>query len=427
MTEMKHLCRQVLLATGTLALVTGGAVAAEEETSFDPEQFFTQGMEDRQAGKPYSSIKAFQSILNNQPALNRARLELAVAYLQTLQYKEAEAEAMKVLDDPDTPPNVRVSILAFLAKVREEAKQLEPRHESSASIAAGILFDSNVNVGPDSETININGQDLTLLPGSSAEEDTALTVNLGVDHSYHTGMTQQLGERTGIFIWQSGANYYHRGYTSEDEFDLDILSLWTGPAMITNGNWRGNLNLQFDHIRLGGSELGNFISLMPSATWSIDSRTELTGGFDIADRNYTRSGDQGRDSTYYAFDIALGRGYMNNTLGVQAGIEYIDNDADNDRYSYSGPGLFIGFNWQYEPRSQVYGRLGWRQSDYDGPEPLPPVARDEDEIKLLLGFSHLYENQWELHLDYLYLDNDSNIALYDFDRDQLNLTVSRKF
>lgn len=160
---MKNNNRVSVLSGVLLSMMASSVIAAETtEEQFDPEEFFKKGMQEREEGAPYNAIESFQSILSNQPALHRARLELAVAYMQTLQYQEAEEQAQTVLNDPNTPPSVRVSILAFLAQLRQDAEQMSPKHEHKFNVTAGVLYDDNVNIGPGSSVINIDGNILDI-------------------------------------------------------------------------------------------------------------------------------------------------------------------------------------------------------------------------------------------------------------------------
>ena len=51
------------------------------------------GLYQRETGQPYASIETLESLLAANPTLNRARLELAVAYHRTLDYARARASA----------------------------------------------------------------------------------------------------------------------------------------------------------------------------------------------------------------------------------------------------------------------------------------------------------------------------------------------
>ena len=53
------------------------------------------------------------SLLAANPSLSRARLELARVHYLSRDYADARREAQQVLDDPNTPPAVRATVLAF--------------------------------------------------------------------------------------------------------------------------------------------------------------------------------------------------------------------------------------------------------------------------------------------------------------------------
>lgn len=424
---MKNFSRGSILSGVVLSLMASSIMAADTtEEQFDPEAFFKQGMKEREEGAPYKSIESFQTILSNKPALHRARLELAVAYMQTLQYREAEQQAQAVLDDPQTPPSVRVSILAFLAQLKKDAEQLIPQHDHKFNLSAGILFDSNVNVGPSSDVININGDLLDITSGQPVS-DSALVLTAGYDHSYRTGKALRFGQSTGMLFWQSGATLYNRGYDEEGEFDLTVLSLRTGPAIVTNSKLRGNIALQADHIRLGDEKLANYIGIQPSLTWAFDASTELTIDAEVTERDFEQESDQGRDAEYYAVGASLGKGYKNNTVGVQAGFEYFNTQAREAEYSNDGWGAYAGVNWQVKPEGSVFGRLSYNESEYGGIVTGVGKVRDEEEIQLIIGGKHMIANEFELSLLWMRTEAESNVELYEYERNQISFNVSRKF
>ncbi len=423
---MKNFNRVSVLSGVVLSMMASSVVAAEtNEEQFDPEKFFKQGMEEREKGSPYNAIESFQTILSNKPALHRARLELAVAYMQTLQYQEAEAQAQTVLDDPKTPASVRVSILAFLAQLKKDSEQLTPTHEHKFTASAGVLYDDNVNVGPSSSVINIGNAVLNIT--STPTSDTALVVAAGYDHSYRTGKTLRLGQKTGLLLWQSGVSLYSREYDTEDDFDLDVISLRTGPAVVTNSNWRANVALQADHIRLGHNELANYVGLQPSVTWTLDPSTEITVDAEITDRDFKQVADQQRDANYYSLGVSLGKGYKNNTVGVQGGLEWFDNDAQIGRLSYDGWEMFVGANWQIKQSSVVFGKVSYKHSNYKGPEQISTLVRDDEELQFLLGGKHTFANELELSAFMTRTEADSNDVLYEYDRNQVSVNLGKKF
>lgn len=413
---------------GLLAFSTGVyVVEASAQEAFDAEAYFKKALAERGEGRPYSAIEAFQTILSNDPSLHRARLELALTYSQTLELERALALAQEVLDDPETPANVRVTVLAFQAQLREDLEKMQPKHKATPWVSIGYMYDSNVNVGPSSNIININGT-LRQLPTDSVEiEDDAITLQAGLDHRYQTGTVVRVGEKATMLYWVSSASAYRRAYDSEDDFNLDVITLSTGPGLIHKSGWRTGVPLTWDYIRLGEQTLANFVTLAPTLTLVPRPRTEVSLNLALSERNYIRTQDEGRDNTYYSLGGDVGHVYLNGTLAVKGGVDFIYSDAEDEQYTYDGWDFFIGGNWEFLPKTSAYGKVNYRTYDYDGIEPTALVARDEDEQRYLVGVSHTYENLLALKLEYLRTDVDSNVDFYTFDRDQLMLTATMMY
>jgi len=79
----------------------------------------------------------------------------------------------------------------------------------------------------------------------------------------------------------------------------------------------------------------------------------------------------------------------------------------------------------------VIAKVGYRNYDFKGLEPGFPNPRDEDEWRYTLGFQHNFKsgalNNWALIGNWTHTENDSNVPIYDYSRDQISLGLSRKF
>ncbi|MEZ5563571.1 MAG: tetratricopeptide repeat protein [Gammaproteobacteria bacterium] len=373
------------------------------------------------------------TLLATNPSLSRARLELARVYYLSQDYPQARAEAQRVADDPNTPPAVRTTVLAFLAQIDADQKQNMARHHWTPSIYAGLMFDSNVNVGPSRDIIDINGTPGFVLPESQEKDDYAMVISPGIAHTYNPGRRFEAGEQQGFFVWQSQANGYYRAYADEDDYNLGILTLRTGPAWIVPGRWRAGIGLQGDQIFLGGDNLAWFTTLNPNITWELGNDTELSLDGIATDRRYHDNDEDGRDGLYLSANAILTHYFRNRTIGLQGGIGYADFDADDDRFGYKAPDLMVGVIVDAWQGGSVYARLNYRNYDFDGPEPAPfaPTTRDEDEVRVSLGFQHEFRSDalqnWVLLGSWVHTDNDSNVGIYEYDRDIVNLGMARNF
>ena len=418
--------RLILISIG-IVVFPQLSTAAED----DMEDAYKEGMYQREQGNLLSAIEAFNSILSNSPSSQRVRLELAVTYYRAQNMEEAKKNAQQVLDDPKTPPNVRISVLAFLAQIKQDQARLaKQRHTWKPSVAIGLMTDDNVNVGPSSDVVLIGDASLLLDASSQPRSDTAVTLQAAVDHRWQSSGPVKIGNSLARFIWQSRGAIYRRDYQDEDAYDLDVLSLGTGPAWFIARRLRANINAQADLIRLDGNRLATYVGLTPSVTWQLRN-AELTADAVIQDRDYKRTIDIGRDSTYKRVGAYAGYLIKGGKVALQGGLRGFDNDADNNRYSYDGTEVFVGGNWVAWNNGSVFARVGQKDMEYDGLEPPFNVNRDERERRYVVGFKHDFKktllNKWTVSGNFTRTKNDSNVSTYTYDRDQASITLSRSF
>ncbi len=415
----------VLLFWGTTTVS-----ATEDAPPVDVEELFRQAMEERDQGDPYASIELFHSILSSQGSLQRARLELAVAYHRTLQYDEAIKHANRVLADPDVPQDVRLAILAFLAQVKKDQSIYSKQSYWRFPLTAGVMYDTNVTAGPSSDLIP--GFNWRLLPASLEDSDWAGIFYIGANHTYATGKTIRTGRRPSNLIWQSGGSYYYRGYSNRDEFNLSVLSFRTGPGLISNKQvWRTNLNFQWDRIYFGSIEhLADYLSFMPSISWHTTNHGEIEVTLDaiFSGRDYHRPVDIGRDSSYINGRLSVGYVFPGNIFTMYGGGMLFDEDADAKRRTNNGWEFFGGAAWNISTRTSLYGRARFKSIEYDGIESPATSPRDEEESQYAIGLNQALwqrgRTKLDLHAEVIYTNNDSNIYWYDYDRTQTVATLT---
>lgn len=419
-----------LFARTTIAALLLGStiqqVSAEE--SVDTDKLFKEGIFLREQGQVFSSIEAFETVLSNDPTLQRARLELAVTYYRAMDYEQASKQAQQVLNDPKTPENVRLAVLTFLAQIkRDEAALTAQPHTWEPSISFGTLYDSNVNVGPSGATLPGG---LVLSPGSQPKEDWAGVLQAGLTHTYNSPLVLRLGETPARFIWQTSGGIYHKGYFNENDFDLTAVTIATGPGFIAPGKWRAKINLQVDDLYLGGKHLGVYTSIAPTVTWQFKNG-ELTWDAMALQKEFKRETDNGRDSLFYTTGASYGHLLLQGKLAVQGGAHVFKEDADSERFSNQGWEAFLGLNVVSWQNGSVFGRYSYRKARYDGVEPVYNTTRNEHEDRYEIGFAHNFKEgvlqDWKLSGSWLRSENNSNVSIYTYDRDIASINLSRSF
>jgi hypothetical protein len=419
------------------AMLALGAHSAQAQngsnTSSSADEQYRLGLYQRETGEPYSAIETLESLLNGNPTLNRARIELAVAYYRTLNYAKAKSEAARVLADPKTPEAVRLSVSSFVKQMElEEAAAQGSSSKFEPFVSAGLLYDTNVNAGPDNALLGATAFGvLTLNNDSLAKSDWGHQLQAGVNHTWQRPEPVRMGQSTGRFVWNSSASIFHKGYNQYTANNLTVLTVSTGPGLILGSGWRGNVNFELDDIQLGGDKLGLYTSISPSSTWRIGSGGELTVDGQWVKRDFSRNVDQGRDSIYKQLSVSYGQLVWRNRVSVQGGLRYFDENAQLDRFSNFGTEVFVGARARAWENGDVFVRHAWRDSTHAGQEPVFGESRKELETRLELGLSHLFQTgwlqQWQLAGTWSHVHNKANLSLYGYDRDTILFTLSRSF
>lgn len=416
------------------APVTGAQDADRLQSDFDA------AMKAIEEDRLRTARETLGGLLEGNPSLHRARLELARVHYLSRDYAEARRQARIVLDDPDTPPTVRATVLAFLAQIDADEARYAQRHQWTPSVYAGLMYDSNVNVGPTRDVIDIGGVPWTVAPDSREQSDGAFVLNPAIAHTWNPGRRIEPGERVGYFLWQSSLSGYYRAYFDESDYNLGVLTARTGPTWVVPRHWRAGVALQADQIFLDGRSVAGpggdsnsnalFTSLNPYVTWEFDGVWELSLEGTVTHRGYQDDAEDGRDGWYKGALVSVTRYFNQRKFALQGGAGAFDFEADDDRFSNSGPDLFAGFLWAAWNRGTVYGRVNFRQYDFEAEEPVFGTARDEDEWRYVAGFQHQLAGglaNWAVQGNWIYTDNQSNLDLFDYDRHQVNLGVVGRF
>lgn len=390
------------------------------------------GLYQRETGQPYASIETLESLLAANPALNRARLELAVAYHRTLDYARARTEAERVLNDPSTPETVRLSIISFLKQIElEERASFGKPHRFEANVSLGLLYDSNVNAGPDSTLLgSFNGGDLVLDPAFTNQSDWGSIAQAELRHTWQRPGPIRVVDQPSRLLWTSSLGVYHKGYKQFNEYDLGVVTLATGPGLIVGNSWRGNLNFQLDDLYFGGKHLGLYTSISPSGTWKVGRSGELTLDAQWVKRDYHRPGDSAREGQYRSVGASYGRLMGNQTWSLQGGVRLFEESAREDRFSYTGEEWFVGARTQLAG-FDLFARAAWRNARHIGVEPVFGISRRENERRVELGAAYTFESglmeKWQLAATLTNVHNKANVTLYGYDRDTVTINLNRSF
>jgi len=401
---------------------------AHAEEALDPEQLFKDAMELRNSGQIFGAIELFETIVSQQPGLNRARLELAVAYHQARQFQNARDQLTKVLNDPETPDNVKLSITGYLAQLGSDEISVSKRTSASVYVSAGMFNDSNANLGPTAE-----------LPGTTPENSGAgLTAMASYSHVSRSSRPIKSGKSLLDFEWNTQLSAYNKSYTtsSDSDFNLQVINLSTGPALISEGNWKLKLNIKADKVYFSGDPYSFNLGLNPVFSLDFTNDLQLLIENLTTVREFSNSSDQGLDGISKMYGLGVSKFFNKQTIGLDGGVRYHSNGAERGDLNASGAEVYLGAQAPAWTNAQVYLELRSRQYDYRTSELAAtgsgsPTVRDETEQQLTLGLSHHFKSTplkgWTLNAQLTHTENDSNDQNFEYDRDVIEANIRRYF
>ena len=395
--------------------------------TLDPEKLFEEAMKYREDGELFKSIEIFERILSDQPGLNRARLELAVSYHLTRRFIDAKEQLLKVYNDPETPDKVKLSIASYLAQLSIDTKSAAKKSSSSVYLSLGVLTDSNLNLSPDLPT---------------ASELNASGIHSMLSFSNRSRSTEQfnIGQKPVDFEWLSQFTAYSKVYGSgKSDFNLSVLSLNTGPALIAEKSWRTALNFKLDKLYFGNDEYAKYVGVNPIFTYSLMPDFEITLENNTARREYDRQQDQGLTGTMSSWNLDFAKFFSKQSIGLQAGLKYHNNGAKSGIQHYSGAEIYLGGQAPAWDDARTYLTFSSRDYRYKSIDTVGGFTekRDETELIAVLGLSHNFRNgmlkSWTLNAEYTFTDNDTNTSndpaqdAFVFDRNTFEINMRRYF
>lgn len=397
------------------------------EEALDPETLFAEAMKYRVDGELFRAIEIFETILNNQPGLNRARLELAVSYHLTRRYEDAKEQLTLVLNNPDTPDAVKLSISAYLAQISGDIKSASQRTTSSFYFSGGAFSDSNINLGPGTDVKDV-------LPSAQEESGNGAQFMFTYAHRSRAAQAMHVAGKIADFEWLTQATAYSKAYTSGDsDFNLSVLTLNTGPALIADTFWRTAFNIKLDKLYFGNDPYAEYVGINPLYTYSFMPDLELTLENTTTAREYNQPEDQGLRGTMTSWGIDLAKFYADQQIGIQAGLKYHDNGAKAGEQHYTGGEIYFGGQIPVWTDARAYLTLSSRDYKYRAADIDKGYSdiRDETERLAVLGVSHDFRSgalkSWTLNAQYAYTENDSNLEEFVYDRNVFEINMRRYF
>ncbi len=363
---------------------------------------------------PRDAVFALERVVAAQPDFAGARMELARAYYEVGQLKDARIQFRYLLSQAP-PPETRAVIEHYIAAL--DGRSATGGSRWSGQIQLGGGYDSNAN----GSTNEQNFLGFTLNPrnvqtGSSFGELTASGAN-----------TLALSPDSGLL---SSLEVTHRANPEASFIDQTVLSGGTQLVVVSGpARYTGGLNLYGGWLDGHTYDHGGNLDLSAARRTAHDLEWGATvrAGIQQYEQESLRVLDVNRYLTGLSLtklNIGTHSGSVGITLlGGRDDARRPGSPYDADRY---GARLFT--NWILRPQSSLYAEVSAQAVDFRGNGFFGDARRDDEYGALVaLDIQNWPAARWGVTPRVRYVKNDSNVSLYRYDRVEGGLYIHRNF
>ena len=301
----------------------------------------------------------------------------------------------------------------------------ETRYKTSSSfyVEAGVGYDTNVNSGAANAVIDVptlGTVQLTPAGVKSAGGFAHLAAGANVTHPVAPGVSL-IG----------GLSYEGKDHSSDfnRQFDLQTLGGYGGFSVVKDRDlWRASASLS--SLTVGTVRFRDMGSLGGEWHRQVDELNTFSLFGQAARLNYLQT--PVRNSDFYAIGAGWRRafvGKMQPVLQLQALLGNEQNGAAPVRNDLSRHlvTLRAGLSITPAPKWGASVGLNYTPSRYRDNDIFANVKRSDDYYGLDATLSYRWTRAASVRVEYLYSDNRSNIALYQYNREVLALKLRYDF
>lgn len=399
---------QILMLKGRIAEAKRVLVALEHGNPNDKEVQFLLGMI-AVAEKDYGeAIRRFRDILDHEPAAARVRLELARAFFLNADYDNAERQ-FRLARAGDLPADVKVNIDQYLATIRRV-------RQWSHNVSIAAVPDTNINAGPTVSTVGLYGLPFELSQNARQQSGIGVKVDAGGEWSPPLSDDTQL---------RLGAQFTGLDYPSNGAFNDMTVAAYAGPRFFSGRweisplvtafeRWYGN---RFYNDGVGASLQTVYYSRSDLALNGVIGAQQVTYGPPAGQSGPAVSGTLG---LFYA---------LNPSSTISGTVSATRQNAAQSDYSYTAGQVQVGYDRDLAGGWSTSPRLSYAMVDYDNALAAFGVARHD---RVLIAEIAIVNRRIDIYgftprLAYTLTLNQSNISLYRYDRNQLEIGLTRSF
>ncbi|MEI7431386.1 MAG: surface lipoprotein assembly modifier [Betaproteobacteria bacterium] len=395
------------------------SVEAEREGDVDFDLLF--GILAIDSGQNTRGVFALERVLAVQPNNARARAEIARAYLALGETKTAKQE-FETVQKQGVSPEVSVIINRYLDAV--DRLDTVSRTTIRGYLEGSAGYDTNVNVGPNRNSVDMAIPGIGVLPfilSNSSKANEAWFATMG------GGLNVQTPINSNVAIVGGVSGVLRNNYGSNvGQFDSLVGDAYAG-VMVTQDKNVFSLNAQFNQYELASNTYRTASGLSGQWQYNHDARNQFSAFAQYSDLRYQTQ--QIRNAERWVAGGAFAHAYRGGEV-VYASA-YLVNERQREAtmpwLALNGFGVRLGGQVNYNANTVLFANGSAEHRRYGADDPLIQTTRKDTQVDLALGANYMPARYWKITPKLSWTSNESNGDLYKYHRELVSVTVRRDF
>jgi hypothetical protein len=397
----------------------------EFERSGEVRYDYLLGIAALDSGKPAKATLAFERVLAVDPNFAGARLDMARAYYQLGDLPRAQKEFNTVLKQ-NPPPAAKATIQKYLAAIDVRMHAKETRITGYLEVTAG--HDSNVNTSTSQGQIAVPalGNLTFALSSTSLKAEDFYAGWAGGVRIIHP-----VNEGVAVF---GGVDLRQRGNMAQTQFDTmtlagtaggifsigrqDSLRLGLVDGQYTLGSVRyyddTGINAEWRHVFSPANQMSVFGQQMQYRF--VDS-ARFAG---MSAQNF----DQSVAGTSWLHVMPDGKSTAFGSLFYGQERDVTGTRPDGAKRFY---GIRVGGQAAMNEKTEFFANAGWNYGTYSKQNAFFLINRRDVLYDATAGINWHWDKLWTVRPQLTMTHNQSNIAIYSYDRTDISVTLRRDF
>ncbi len=383
------------------------------------QHWFILGIAAYRSGDLAAAERAFRQVLVREPQAPRAKLELA----RVLHKRGQLAESGRLFQEVralNPPARVAANIDRFLAMMRDRNAK---GHAYRVRATVGAGYDSNANQATDARMVTLFG--LPFLLNRDARRR-------GSGFAFFKGEFDHIYRFDRHFAWATSVSFAAKKQFTASDYDAYTVMAATGPVL-QPGN-RTTIMLPFfvnvkryENSALASSDrfYSNEFGIAPQLRHAVSRVLTANLSAVFSRRHYFQQSQQSANVARVAAGVDVKVNARNTLSG---GLIYGRELARRSFYSNRSVGAQASWRIAFARNFVVILRGSLEKVRYDSRQPIYSAVRRDR--RFVAGADAIYKLDkpgGEILLSYARTWNNSNLAIFDFDRDVLSMAYRKPF